>query len=231
MSYTIYKITNKINNKIYVGQTTRSLKARMSQYKWCVKNYITNNYNVGTVIIPAMAKHGFDNFAFEIIKICKTIDELNLSEIELIKELNSLVPNGYNIELGGKNSPVLEYTRNKISEAQIGSKNHRFGKSNSKEHNEAIRKASTGRKQTDEAKRKIIYFLTGKPKSEDIRNKISKSLMGKPNFKLRKLTPDQEKEIYLKYITGNFSQKDLSVEYSVGETTIGRAVKKHKIIL
>ena len=229
MAFIIYKITNKINDKLYIGQTTSSLARRKAQYKWCVDRYIRGILNVGTVIIPAMAKHGIDNFEFEIIKECSSLDELNSCEIEYIKQYDCLVPKGYNIEMGGKNSPVSEETKKKISEAQLGSKNHRFGKKNSEAHNAIIRESSTGRTLSAESRKKISDALIGKPRSQETKDKMSKSLKGKPKLKLRKLSAEQEKEIYHKYMNGDISQKDLALQYNVGATTIGRVIKRNKI--
>lgn len=231
MSYIIYKITNKINNKIYIGQTTRPLQRRKSQYKWCALNYANGKYTISTVIIPAMVKYGFDNFEFENIFTCETLDELNQSEIDFIKKFDCIVPNGYNIEPGGKNSYMPDSVKKKIREAQLGEKNHRFGKFNSQKQKDAVRASNSGRKHTDEAKRKLVEFLAGKPRSEETKRKISKTLKGRPNLKVRKLSDDNEKEIYYKYTAGNVSQKDLANAYSVGETTIGRIIKKYKLSL
>ena len=59
----IYKITNNINDRVYIGQTTKTLKERKNnyynEYKW--------NKNP-RVIIQAMRKYGFNNFSFEIIE-------------------------------------------------------------------------------------------------------------------------------------------------------------------
>lgn len=65
----VYKITNKINDKIYIGQTTRSLKDRwrnhLSQYSGCV------------AIKNAIDKYGADNFIIEVISECTTVNDLN----------------------------------------------------------------------------------------------------------------------------------------------------------
>lgn len=121
----IYKITNNINNKVYIGQTTNSLNERIREYR----NEYKYNPN-SRPIIRAMNKYGFNNFNFEIID--KTDSKLELDELErkYIKEYNSLITqNGYNVELGGSGKGKhSKETRRKISEAQIGKLNHMFGK-------------------------------------------------------------------------------------------------------
>ena len=108
----IYKIQNKINGKIYIGQTIGTLEHRMSQHK-------ANNKKT-SVIGNAIQKYGWDNFDVEVIDEAETIEELNNKEIYWIGYYKSLSPNGYNLELGGRNALHEEETRKKISEANKG---------------------------------------------------------------------------------------------------------------
>ena len=94
----IYKIQNKVNGKIYIGQTIRTLKQRMSQH-------LSPNKNKSiSAIDGALKKYGIDNFEITIIDYAKSIDELNAKEIYWIGYYKSLSPNGYNLELGGRNA-------------------------------------------------------------------------------------------------------------------------------
>lgn len=88
----IYQITNLINGKIYIGQTNNIQK------RWA--NHKCNN-DPDMVIARALRKYGVDNFHFEILLRGLTPEEANQKEVELIKEKNSLVPNGYNVATGG----------------------------------------------------------------------------------------------------------------------------------
>jgi hypothetical protein len=92
----IYKITNAINNKVYIGQTTRSFKIR---YRNNIKKY-TNIY-----LKRAIEKHGIDNFLIEEeIDCAYSKEELNEKEKKYIKLFNSDNPDyGYNIKSGGDN--------------------------------------------------------------------------------------------------------------------------------
>ena len=81
----IYKITNTINNKIYIGQTTQTLSGRIHNYKSEVKFYKGNP----RPIILAMRKYGFENFCFEIVEDnIQTKEELDEREIYYIKFFN-----------------------------------------------------------------------------------------------------------------------------------------------
>lgn len=86
----IYKITNLINNKIYIGLSTKTVEES------------TNYYGSGVNIIKAIKKYGKDNFEKEILLECDTLEELRNHEIKLIAEYNSTDRNvGYNISPGG----------------------------------------------------------------------------------------------------------------------------------
>lgn len=95
MIYTIYKITNLVNQKIYIGQTIRNLQTRFNEH--CSFSRDRNS-----LIGKSIKKYGRNNFKIESIDISATSkDELDLLEIKYIKELNCLCPNGYNLSLGG----------------------------------------------------------------------------------------------------------------------------------
>lgn len=122
----IYKITNDINDKIYIGQTTESLRNRIYNYKKEVKWKPDSR-----PIIRAMNKYGFEHFTFEILRDnIKTQMELDYWEREYIQQYKSLTSqNGYNIELGGNSvGKHSEETKKKIGAAQLGTKNHMYGK-------------------------------------------------------------------------------------------------------
>lgn len=98
----IYKIYNDVNDKIYIGQTTRTIKRRWANYKYSVKNNIDN-----LAIHNAMKKYGIELFHIEMIEQYsfkekeKLIKELDKKEIFYISKYNCKLPNGYNITDGG----------------------------------------------------------------------------------------------------------------------------------
>lgn len=93
MAY-IYKITNTVNSKVYVGQTHNALNERWRAHKYYSKFSTAPLYR-------AMRKHGIDKFHIEIIEECKQ-SELNDREIYWIKQYNSYGNTGYNATRGGK---------------------------------------------------------------------------------------------------------------------------------
>jgi 23S rRNA pseudoU1915 N3-methylase RlmH len=102
----IYKIKNKIDNKIYIGQTTQDLERRWKGHR---KNSSNCRY-----LKSALKKYGVENFDFQLI--CITFDnQLDDMEIKYIEQYNCLVPNGYNIRLGGNSGKHNEETKRKIA--------------------------------------------------------------------------------------------------------------------
>lgn len=112
----IYKTTNKINGKWYIGQDTKNNP-----------NYLGS----GILIKKAIQKYGKENFNKEILEfIDGGFEELNKSEIKWIKKLNAVECNdSYNIAEGGNLISTTEKTKKKISKAMKGNSN---GKANSK---------------------------------------------------------------------------------------------------
>jgi len=135
----IYKITNTINNKIYIGQTTKTLNERILYHLYDCKTEKLPLYN-------AINKYGWNNFKVEVIDNANTQEELNKKEIHWIKELNSLCPNGYNLTTGGSYGKHLEETKQKLRHNQLGSKSSWYGKKHSEETKNKQRLVNIGSK-------------------------------------------------------------------------------------
>ena len=92
----IYKITNTVTNKVYIGQTVNDPE----------KRWIAHQRSIGTnrgcpALKASMEKHGIDKFKFEVIVICFDSD-LSKFEKEYIKKYKSFGPKGYNLTHGGE---------------------------------------------------------------------------------------------------------------------------------
>lgn len=87
----VYCLTNLLNGKRYVGQTTRSLDARLKEH--CS--------SLATGVDPSIAAFGIRNFKAEILQTCHSREELDQAERHWIAKLNTLQPNGYNRAPGG----------------------------------------------------------------------------------------------------------------------------------
>lgn len=96
----IYKITNRVNGKAYIGQS-KDIKRRWLEHRKVKDGYDRHSYP----LYFAIDKYGIDNFEFEIIERCG-VDELNNREIYWIDKCDTLVEgmggNGYNLTKGGQ---------------------------------------------------------------------------------------------------------------------------------
>ena len=123
MPYLVYKITNKINNKIYIGQTTETIEKRFKRH--CGYQLDDNTY-----IHRAIKKYGKDNFYIEQIDEANNQQELNEKELYWIKFYQS-DKEGYNLKntlgkCGGdtlSNHKDIDKIKLKISESKKLDKN------------------------------------------------------------------------------------------------------------
>lgn len=111
----IYKITNIINGKFYVGKTTNSIITRFNQH-CSSKNKM--------VIARAIQKYGKENFIVEELYKCASYEELNIQEQRFIYELSPK----YNCSKGGDGGALFsgckhsEYSRQLMATARTGKK-------------------------------------------------------------------------------------------------------------
>ena len=145
----IYKITNKINGKVYIGQTIKTLERR-----W--KQHCTRAKNKRYALCEAIKKYGKENFTVEQIDVACSRDELDTKEIYWIKFYDSMSPNGYNMTGGGKHCEVSDEVKQLLSKKNKGKRPSdkcilnsvmvRKGKVLSNSHIEKLRKTRVGEK-------------------------------------------------------------------------------------
>ena len=99
MTCGIYKIENKINGKIYIGQSV-NIEKRWNRHKSASQNVLDHGYE--THLYRSFRKYGIKSFDFTIIEKC-SIQELNEKERYWIRQYNSFF-GGYNLTLGGDSS-------------------------------------------------------------------------------------------------------------------------------
>lgn len=178
MHYTIYKITNLINGKIYIG-------------KHQTEDLNDGYMGSGKRLALAIEKHGIKNFKKEILFQFDNEDDMNAKEAELVTEEFVKENTNYNLCPGGHggwgyiNSTGLNLRTGMIhsedSRKKMGHKGNTFKK---------------GKKTSDETKEKLSGIMTeklkGKPKSEEHKRKLSQSLKENKNLKGRKF-PNRKK--------------------------------------
>ena len=192
MSYGIvYLITNNLNGKKYIGQTTQPIEARL--YSHARNPHCRYLHN-------AIKKYGIESFSVEILDRCDNQESLDGSEISLISKFNTIAPNGYNIKSGGwkgilneearkrigdfhRGKPRPDGVKLKISLSLMGDKHPRFGKRgfhHSEDTKKKIGNSHRGIELSDEHKKKLSIAKMGRAVSLETREKISKANIGKP---------------------------------------------------
>jgi group I intron endonuclease len=106
----IYSITNKINGKKYIGQTTRSIAIR-----WRLHVYRAMKGLLNSPLHRAIRKYGDKSFLVEIMAKAENAEELNKLEVQFISTLKTLTPHGYNISKGGRRE-FTDYQRQLVSQ-------------------------------------------------------------------------------------------------------------------
>lgn len=152
----IYKITNLLNGKVYIGQTIQNLERRISGHRSNAKNK-SDSLNKNSIDF-AINEYGWENFKVDTIEICHSQDKLNEREKFWIAELNCKVPNGYNLTDGGTGA--------------LGSVS-RKGKHLSAEHKAKISASEKGKALSAETKEKLSKVNIGKKASVETRKKLS----------------------------------------------------------
>lgn len=160
----VYLVTNNIDGKKYVGQTSQSLKRRWARHQQPF-NHRRNSY-----LYNAICKHGIENFSIEILVQVSTKEEMDYYEIGMIKALDLRNPDkGYNLTDGGGGMlgfNLSEETRLKMSR-HVKSEEHCKKISESKMGNQA----RLGMKHTEETKKRMSEVAKGRKFSpEHIRN-------------------------------------------------------------
>lgn len=163
----IYSIKNKIDGKLYIGKAVNIEGRFRTHISSLKKNKHDNDY-----LQNAWNKYGSESFEFSILEKCDK-DSLNDREIFHISNLKTKRPGGYNLTDGGDGiTNPSDSTRKKISESMTGKKRSEESK---RKQSESLmgHPGRRGWKQTSEAKRKISIKNTGQKRSDDFRKGVS----------------------------------------------------------
>jgi group I intron endonuclease len=171
----IYKAVNRINGKIYVGQTTVGLKSRVNRHVWGKpENFVFSR---------ALRKYEVSNFEFSTIDTAESIEELNQKEKFWIAFFNSKIPNGYNMTDGGFGCcgfVLSDESREKVRQSKLG-------KPRSEETKAKLRAAHLGMKASEETKAKLSAIRKGRALSEEHKRNLSLANKGNEKVRLCKL--------------------------------------------
>ena len=159
----IYKTTNLINGKIYIGKDTKNNPTYLGS---------------GKILCQSIKKYGVDNFRKDVIEECTTKEMLDEREKYWIGLYNSTERSiGYNIALGGEGGDTIS--------------NHPDKDRISKKHSEWMKENNPfrGKTHTDEVKQRISE-ANKKPKSEETKRKLSEANKGKKPGNMVKIEID-----------------------------------------
>ena len=159
--YGIYKVTNKVNGKMYIGQH--------------ITDDLDDGYlGSGAIMKKALKKYGEDAFTKEWLEFAENAEELNYLERMYVDEEWLERPDTYNLVLGGSSHPQPVSIRKRISTSLKG---HAVSEEARKKMSEAAR----GRKHSNETKAKMSVAHKGRkhgPMSEETKQKLRMANLG-----------------------------------------------------
>jgi hypothetical protein len=163
MTMILYKVTNNINKKIYIGKTTQSLEKRKLGHLYQARSQDNMYFH------KAILKYGINNFKWEIIyDKCNCIEDLNELEEFIISEYFILNKNNvYNIAKGGNGPPS------------------RKGSKLTEDHKKKIGESNKGKIRTKETLLKLSESHKGYKPTEETKRKFKENIKNNPNFGMR----------------------------------------------
>lgn len=247
----IYAIKNKINNKVYVGQTGQKFLRRFWHHQWKLKdNTHDNNY-----LQNAWNKYGDENFEFIVLQelVDKSLlDDYEIKYIDKYKNENK----SYNMLLGGGGR--RGYSMTEHTKKLVGEKNriHMLGTKHSEETKLKMSKARAGKhvdKKTDILDEKIVFKIksmliqgnkaSNVSKELSVDYKLINNLIANNTWKTvhvdgwedyllnrktyTRLTKEDHKEIYRLYIEECYDKNQLAEMYDRTDTMISKIIRKY----
>ena len=220
----VYKITNSITNKIYVGVTIRPINQRWNRHKFnAIHKTDVTNHTWNMPLYRSMRKYGVDKFTIDLLEEVDN-SELNERERYWISELNTIAPNGYNITIGGnvllgEEHPVYGYKhseefKQRLSKMRSGELNTFYGRKHSDATKKLIGEAGSGeknwnfgRQMSEETKKKLSESKLGKKASEETKKLMSEQRIGEKNAMYGRHHSAETKD----FLSKKFSTKNIQM--------------------
>lgn len=172
----IYRITNSVNGKFYIGQTTMALT-----HRWECHTSEARRGKLPSPIYRAMRKYGAAAFSIRVVGVADTQADLNQLEAEIVRESGAMKPGaGYNArEGGGAGGKMTAEAKKRMSESRRGEKHWSFGREFSEDHRRRLGDAFRARGgMPPEAHAKRSATMMGHAVSPETRAKISAGRKG-----------------------------------------------------
>jgi len=195
-NYTVYMHINKLNNKKYIGITSKKPEKRWNN---------GNSYKTSPHFNNSIKKYGWDNFDHVILYENLSELEAKSKEIELIAEYNTMNNKyGYNMTKGGDG--ISGY---KCSEEQI----------------KQMRERKLGTKASEETKEKMRNAMLGREITDEWKEKISESHMGDKNPTAKPIVQlNVNYELIKEFSCGRYAEQELGINVTnISQVCLGRA--------
>jgi group I intron endonuclease len=246
----IYKITNLVNNKLYIGLSTYTAEIRFKGHLDSIFKYESQ-----LLIHKAIRKYGKENFKVETICKCNKIESLKVLEKYYIKKYHTFIGdplcNGYNMTIGGRGlfgyhhteetkqkirekrklQVITEETKRKIGQKSKGNK-YMLGRHHSEEAKKKISESHKGHPGwnkgiscSEEVKKKLSKYFKGRKLDEQWKNRISRANKGKKRTEEQKQKISEKTKEYMNIpeVKEKLRQRMKGNKYNIGnENMLGK---------
>lgn len=178
----VYKIKNKLTNKVYIGISKICYKQRWKKHCY---NYKYNNKYKNIILYSSMRKHGPENFEIDLLCRASSWERAKILERYYIRFYRSFIgyakSQGYNMTQGGDGTAgykFTEYQLKKRSEKKLTNEHKRKIKENNARY-------WLGKNHSEETKEKIRQKRKNQVINDETRKKHSMRWVGKKNPKAK----------------------------------------------